>query len=99
MAQTKQDFERLTYKNRPLVRNGNTIYLGHMTDNHVAMLQITSTHKVGDLEVADKVSVQIISTDTELRLKDRISKKTEKAGLYQALDIATIWLDRSNAKS
>ena len=30
----------LTYKGRPLVRSGNTIYYGDMGDKYVAMLQI-----------------------------------------------------------
>ena len=40
MAEKKNDF--LTYKGRPLVRNGNTIYYGNMTDDYVIMLQINS---------------------------------------------------------
>ena len=87
-----EDF--LTYKGRPLVRNGTTIYYGNMSDEYVAMLQILSTSKKDDLEIANKVSVQILSTNADLRPKERIAKKTEKAGLYQALDIASIWLDR-----
>ena len=33
----------LTYKGRPLVRGGNTIYYGNMSDEYVCMLQILST--------------------------------------------------------
>ena len=42
----------------------------------------------------NKVSVQIWSTDDELRPRDRIIKKTEKNNLYDALNIASIWLER-----
>ena len=60
MAQS--DF--LTYKGRPLVRSGDTIYYGSSSEKYVIMLQI-------------------------------LSKKSEKNGLYNALDIGAIWLERS----
>lgn len=86
----------LMYKGRPLVRSGNTLYYGDMADKCVIVMQILSTTTVKDLTVADKVQVQLMSTDPEIRMKDRILKKSEKAGLYDALDIGSIWLDRMN---
>lgn len=85
----------LTYKGRPLVRSGNTLYYGDMADKCVIVMQILSTKTVKDMTVADKVQVQLMSTDSELRMKDRILKKSEKDGLYNALDIGSIWLDRA----
>ena len=84
----------LTYKGRPLVRSGNTLYYGDMADEYVVMVQILSTKQVKDLAVADKVQVQMLATDPTLPLGDRIKKKSEKDGLYEALDIGAIWLDR-----
>jgi len=84
----------LTYKGKPIVRNGNTIYYGDMSDDYVAMIQILGTKQFSDVEMANKVSVQIIATNTELSLKDRIIKKAEKNGLYEAINIASIWLER-----
>ncbi len=84
----------LTYKGRPLVRSGNTLYYGDMADEHVVVMQILSTDTVKELSVATKVQVQMMATDPELPLNERFLKKSEKAGLYEALDIATIWLDR-----
>lgn len=84
----------LTYKGRPLVRSGPILYLGSTADEYVAMLTILSTKEVDGLQVADKVSVQILSTDTTLRPKERVAKKADKDGLYPALNIASIWLDR-----
>ena len=84
------------YKGKPLVRCGNTVYYGHPGEAYVAMLQILSTKPGSDgAPAADKVMVQILSTDETMSPKDRIIKKTEKNGLYDALNIATIWLDRS----
>ena len=59
------------------------------------MFQILSTKTVGDMTVADKVQVQLMSTDPELRMKERILKKSEKTGLYNAMDIGVIWLERA----
>ncbi len=95
MAQEK---EFLTYKGRPLVRKGNEIYYGDMSEKYVIMLQIITTKKDGDLEIADKVLVQLLDTDTELRPRERIIKKSEKTGLYNAMDIGNIWLERALAK-
>ena len=89
----KKKAKFLSYKGKPLVRCGNTIYYGNMTDPYVVLLQILSSKKVNDLDVADKVTVQLLSTDPDARPKDRIIKKSEKKGLYQAMDIGSIWLD------
>ena len=62
-----------------------------------AALQILETKKVGDLDVATKVSVQLQLTDPNVRSRDRIVKKTEKDSLYAAIDVAAIWLERSLA--
>ena len=88
---SKSDF--LMYKDKPLVRKGNTIYYGNMSDPYVVLLQIVSSKKVNDLDVADKVTVQLLTTDPDARPKDRIIKKSEKKGLYQAMDIGSIWLE------
>ncbi|MBR2957923.1 MAG: hypothetical protein IKC20_06700, partial [Clostridia bacterium] len=72
---------------------GNTIYYGNMNDSHVVLIQILSSKKVNDLDVADRVTVQLLSTDPDARPKDRIIKKSEKKGIYQAMDIGSIWLD------
>ena len=87
----------LTYKGRPLVRNGNTIYYGNPSENYVIMMQITGTKQVGDLQVASKVSIQLLNTDPDVSARERIVKTSEKKGLYAAMDIAEIWLSRALA--
>ncbi|MBQ4616778.1 MAG: hypothetical protein IJB27_00195 [Clostridia bacterium] len=93
MAANKEEF--LTYKGKPLVRSGNTIYYGDLAEKCVIMMQVLSTKTVNGKEIADRVSVQLLSTDEELRMKDRILKKSEKNGLYSALDVGAVWLERS----
>ena len=87
----------LLYKGKPLIRSQNTIYYGDITQKYIIMMQILSAAQVGDLNVATKVAVQLVLTDDNIKLKDRIIKKIEKPGLYPAMDIGSIWLERANA--
>ncbi|MBR0349634.1 MAG: hypothetical protein U0K91_00335 [Acutalibacteraceae bacterium] len=96
MAKKSNKF--LEYRGKPLVRCGNTIYYGNMNDPYVIMLQITSTKTFNDMEVADRVLIQLLNTDPDCRPRDRIVKKSEKKGLYNAMDIGTIWLERALEK-
>ena len=85
----------LMYKGRPLMRKDNLIYYGSMADSHIVMLQILETKKVGDAEIASRVSVQLQLTDPAAKSRDRVVKKGEKAGLYTALDFGSVWLERA----
>ena len=87
----------LMYKGRPLLRKDNLIYYGSMADSHIVMLQVLETQKIGDMDVASRVSVQLQLTDPAARGRDRIVKKTEKDGLYSALDVGCVWLERTLA--
>ncbi len=85
----------LEYKGHPLQRKDNIIYYGSFADKYIIMMQIMETKKVGDLDVASKVSVQLQLTDPSIKSRDRIVKKTEKESLYLAVDIAAVWLERA----
>ena len=87
----------LTYKGHPLMRKDNLIYYGSMADSHIVMLQILETKKVNDQDVASRVAVQLQLTDPAAKSRDRIVKKSEKDGLYTALDVGCVWLDRALA--
>lgn len=85
----------LSYKGRPLRRKDNLIYYGSMAEKYIIVLQVLSTIKVDDLDVATKVAVQLQLTDPDLKSRDRVVKKTEKESLYAAMDVACVWLDRA----
>ena len=97
MAEKK---EFLTYKGKPLVRDGNTLYYGDMADDFIIVMQIAGTKEVGDKEkedVAAKVTIQLWSTDPDASARERIVKTSEKKGLFAAMDIAEVWLTRALA--
>ena len=79
MSTTAKKKELLEYKGHPLMRKENIIYYGSMSDS----------------PVAKRVSVQLQQTNPNVRMKERIVKKTEKNSLWAAMDIASIWLGRA----
>ena len=87
----------LTFKGRPLMRKDNLIYYGSMADSHIIMIQILDFKTVGDTEVANKVSIQLQVTDPSVKGRAQIVKKAEKTGLYTALDLGAVWLERALA--
>ena len=91
------DKKVLTYKGHPLMRKDNLIYYGSMADSHNVMLQILDTKKVNDIDEATRDTVQLQLTDPAAKSRDRIVKKSEKAGLYTALDFGCVWLERALA--
>ena len=91
------DEKILTYKGRPLMRKDNLIYYGSMADSHIIMLQVLESKKVNDTDIATRVAIQLQLTDPNARGRDRIVKKSEKDGLYTALDLGCVWLERALA--
>ncbi len=85
----------LSYKGKPLVRKGNEIYYGDMSEKFVVRFEILSAKKDGSLEIADKVSVQLLDSNTDKPMKDRIKKESTKSDLFTALDLGLTWLERA----
>ena len=85
----------LEYKGYPLRRKDNFIYFGKMSDKYIVMMQILNETSIKDLPVATKVSLQLQFTDPDIKSKDRVVKRTEKNGLYEAMDVAAVWLERA----
>lgn len=84
-----------TYKGKPLVRCGDELFYGDMEDRYVIKLRIKSKKIINDVEVPDKVIVQLMCTDPDVNPAKQIEKTSEKNGLYLAMDIADIWLTRA----
>ena len=86
----------LTYKGRPLVRSVNVVFYGNLNDKYVVMMQILDSVKDGDLDKSTRVSVELQSNDPEAKPNERVIQKTERKSMADAMEIATIWLDRAD---
>jgi len=85
------------YKGHPLRRKDNFIYYGSMADKYIIMIQVLSTTKEGELELANKVHLQLQYTDPELKSRDRVVKKSDQPDLFSAIDMGATWLMRALA--
>lgn len=91
-TKTENKNKFLMYKGKPLVRSGNTIYYGNSYDKYLIKIDIKSSKKVDDLEMADKVMVYLLSVSGK---NTRTVKSSEKPNLYAAIDIADAWLEKA----
>ena len=89
------DNKFLEYKGKPLVRKGNEIYYGDMSENFIVRFEILSYKSQDKLEIADKVSVQLLDSNTDIDIKDRVKKESVKDNLFDALDLGFTWLERA----
>lgn len=89
------DFEGVTsdefveYKGRPLVRKGNIIFYGDLSEKYYVSIMIMSEKKSpkGDINVPDTIMVQLIESATKKPEQQKITK-----GLAEALEYAEAWL-------
>ncbi len=86
---------KLTYKGKPLVRCGNELYYGSLADPFVIFMQILTTNKENGIDMANKIHVMLMSTDASKPLPERVVKQSSKTGLYTALEIGSMWLERA----
>lgn len=85
----------LMFKDKPLIRKESLMYYGFMDDKYIVMMQVLESRNVNGLKLSTRVKVELQSTDPNVKSKDRILKKTEKDGLYAAMDVASVWLERA----
>ena len=83
----------LTYKGKPLVRKDNEIYYGDTSEKFIVKFTILSTAKDGNLDIADKVKIELLKSD--LSEKDTKIKESTKDTLFDALDLGFTWLERA----
>ena len=84
----------IEYKGKPLVREGNEIYYGYMSDKFYLFMMIMSEKKASrlDVQIPDKILVQILPTDGS----GKVEKQKMVSGLFEAFDLGTAWLERAN---
>lgn len=84
-----------TYKGYPLVRCGKEIYYGYMSDPYVIWIQILAQKEVDGENMVSKVSVRLIDTNEPNPLKMVVKNAERECGLYEAVDIADVWLSKA----
>ena len=94
----------MIYKDRPLVRKDNMYCYGDLSDEYVMNIMVLTTKTVdfggeAGKDIPDQVLVQIVSTDESKSPTERLVKQFDKNGLYDALDIGLIWLEKLNKKA
>ncbi len=87
----------LMYKGYPLVRKGSELYYGYMADPYVIWIQILAVRDVDNIKTASKVRVIQMSTETSDPMKAFVKNTEKECGLYEALDIANVWLEKALA--
>lgn len=93
-----ENVQFIEYKGKALVRQGDSICYGNMSDKHILSLMIMAYKNVGGRELPAKVLIQVLSTDPTKSFAERIVKQGDKDSLFDAIDIGIIWLDRANAQ-
>ena len=86
----------IEYKGKPLVRDGNEIYYGSMSDKYYLFMMIMSEKKACnlDIQIPNMILVQILPTDGSGKIYD--NKQKTVTNLFDAFDIGTAWLERAN---
>mgnify|MGYP001195743904 CR=1 FL=1 len=62
---------------------------------YIVMMQVLDTTPLKDITLAKRVSIQLQMTDASLRSRDRVVRSTEKGSLGEAMEFASIWLERA----
>ena len=83
------------YKGYPLVRKGNELYYGYMSDPFVIFIQILETKEENGEQVTSKVRVVQMDTNEPNPLKAFVKNAERECGLYEALDVASVWLEKA----
>ena len=85
----------LMYKGRPLVREGDTICYGDMTEKCILIMEIFSYKTEGGNKVPDKILVQVVESEDQ----NKIIRQGEKNGLFEAFGYGLIWLEQALGKT
>ena len=88
-AQGVSNEEFLEYKGKPLVRQGDDIFYGDLSDKYYVYMMVMSDKKSpkGDENVPGTVMVQLLDSKTKKPEKQKITN-----GLAEAFEFAEAWL-------
>ena len=81
----------LTYKGKPVYRQGNRIYYGNLEDDLILVIDIVESKKEKGHEITKKAVFEIQDNTGELG-KGATFRKGERDNLYKAFDLGGWWL-------
>ena len=79
----------LEYLGKPLVREGNTICYGDMSEKCILVLEIMSYKDVDGKQLPKNILIQVIDSKDPTK----IIKQGSKEGLHDAFTMGLVWLD------
>lgn len=85
--------EVLLYREKPLLRDGNTLYYGDFKENFIVRFTILESEKVNDLDMAKKVIIELLEKSGDDISTAKLTKKAERTSMWAALDIGIYWLE------
>ncbi len=93
MAAAVTEREALLYRGKPLIREGNVLYFGDFNENFIARFTILETENVNDLDMAKKITIELLEKNGEDITTAKLTKKAERTSMWAALDIGVYWLE------
>ena len=85
--------ESLIYRGKPLIRDGNVLYFGDFNENFIARFTILDSEKVNDLDMAKKITIELLEKNGSDISSAKLTKKAERTSMWAALDIGVYWLE------
>ena len=91
MAETRQTVKGdiLYYKNRPLVREKDTICYGDFSEKCVLIFEIMSYVEEEGQKVPGKIFIQVLESES-----GKILKQSEKEGMFEAFNYGIFWYEK-----
>lgn len=93
MATAVTERETLIYRGKPLIRDGNVLYFGDFNDNFIARFTILESENKNDLDMAKKITIELLEKHGADISTARLTKKAERTSMWAALDIGIYWLE------
>ncbi len=81
----------LMYKDRPLVREGDTICYGDLAEEYILVMEIMSYKEEGGAKLPDTIIVQVVESADQ----NKIIRQGTKNGFYEAFGYGLIWLEQA----
>ena len=83
--------EFVEYKGKPLVRQGDDIFYGDMSEKFYIYMMIMSEKETENGTLPEKIMVQLCESSTKIPKNQKIV-----VGFKEAFEFADAWLDRYN---